>query len=75
MVNVFRGSYFEAMNIRNVLENIDIEVFTINEYMSGIEPWIVTSGGFNPVLLKVNEDDFKKADKLVQDYLNGNLNL
>jgi len=75
MTNLFRGTYFEAMNMRNLLENTNIEVFTENEIMSNIEPWAVTSGGFNPVILKVNDDDFEIAKKVIEDYENGNLHL
>jgi hypothetical protein len=58
MVVVFNGSYFEAINIRNLLEEKGISVFIQNEYMSSIEPWVVTSGGLNPVKLQVDESDF-----------------
>lgn len=75
MREIFKGSYSEAMNIKNLLENIDIEVFIINEVMANVEPWIVTSGGYNPVLLKVNENDFEKASHLIDDYNNGNLEI
>jgi len=59
--------------MRNLLENTNIEVFTENEIMSNIEPWAVTSGGFNPVILKVNDEDFESAKKIIEDYENGNL--
>ncbi|OOG66777.1 DUF2007 domain-containing protein [Flavobacterium sp. A45] len=75
MTDLFSGTYFEAMNIRNLLENENIEVFTQNENMSSIEPWAVTSGGFNPVILKVRNEDFENAKKIIEDYESGNLNL
>ena len=75
MVEVFSGSYFEAMNVRNLLEGKEISVFTQNEYMSNIEPWVVTSGGLNPVKLQVDELDLEASEIIVQDYLNGNNNL
>ena len=75
MINIFRGAYIEAMNVRNLLESNDIEVYTLNEYMSNIEPWVVTSGGFNPVILKVNEEDLESAEKIIEDFRSGNLNL
>ena len=75
MVEVFRGSYFEAMNVRNLLEGKEISVFTQNEYMSNIEPWVVTSGGLNPVKLQVDELDFDASKIIIDDYLNGNNNL
>jgi hypothetical protein len=36
MVLVFNWSYFEAINIRNLLEEKGISVFIQNEYMSSI---------------------------------------
>jgi len=75
MVEVFSGSYFEAMNVRNLLEGNEISVFTQNEYMSNIEPWVVTAGGLNPVKLQVDELDLEASEIIVQDYLNGNNNL
>jgi len=75
MVVVFNGGYFEAMNVRNLLEEKEISVFIQNEYMSNIEPWVVTSGGLNPVKLQVNESDFEEAKNIIQNYLDGNNNL
>jgi len=31
---------------------------------------VVTAGGFNPVTLRVNEEDFEKAKAIVEEYLN-----
>jgi len=75
MVEVFSGSYFEAMNVRNLLEGNEIFVFTQNEHMSNIEPWVVASGGLNPVKLQVNELDLEASKIIVEDYLKGNNNL
>ena len=38
MKNLFRGKFSETMNIRNIFENINIEVFTQNENMGTIQP-------------------------------------
>lgn len=75
MVIVFSGSYFEAMNVRNLLEGSGISVFAQNEYMSNIEPWVVTSGGLNPVKLQVDESDLDASKKIIEYYLNGSNNL
>ncbi|MCI4443268.1 MAG: DUF2007 domain-containing protein [Lentimicrobium sp.] len=75
MIIVFNGAYFEAMNVRNLLEEKEISVFIQNEYMSSIEPWVVTSGGLNPVKLQVDEADFEDAKIVVQNYLDGNNNI
>ncbi len=71
MINIFKGSISEATNIKNLLQNINIQVFVINEQMANIEPSAITAGGYNPVTLKINESDFQKANKLIQDYNNG----
>ena len=72
MIVVFNGPYFEAMNFRNLLENEGIAVFVQNEYMSSVEPWVVTSGGLNPVKLQVDESDFEQAESIIKNYLDGN---
>ena len=68
MKPIFNGSYFEAMNVKNILADNDISVFVQNEYMGTIEPWVVTPAGFNPVILQVHEDDFEIAKQIVNDY-------
>ncbi len=72
---VFNGAYFEAMNVRNLLEEKEITVYIQNEYMSSIEPWAVTSGGLNPVKLQVSESDFEQAESIIKNYLDGNYNI
>jgi hypothetical protein len=42
--------------------------------MSNIEPWVVASGGLNPVKLQVHELDLAESKIIVEDYLNGNNN-
>lgn len=75
MINIFRGNFIDAMNIRNLLESNNIEVFVQNEYMSIIQPWTVTSGGFNPVTLIIKEEELERAGKIIADFQNGNLSL
>jgi hypothetical protein len=75
MTSIFSGNYSESMIVKNILENENIEVFIVNESMSNIEPWAISSGGFNPVILKVHDDDFEKARNIISDYNNGRLEL
>ena len=63
------------MNIRNLLESNNIEVFTINEHMSTIEPWVVAAGGANPVVLKINDEDLERARKIIEALENGDLEI
>ena len=75
MIEIFRGSNIESMNIRNLLESRNIHVFVINELMSSIEPWVVSPGGNNPTILKVNEQDYKNALDVIEEYNSNSLNL
>ena len=75
MKEVFSGTYLEAMNVRNLLENDGITVFAQNEYLSNIDPWGVAAGGLNPVKLQVDELDMVKSKKIIFDYLEGNNSL
>ena len=72
---VFSGSPFEGMAVKNILENNEIEVFEINSTMASIEPWAVTAGGFNPFILKVTAQDFDKATTIIEAYNNGKYSL
>lgn len=58
---IFRGSGFEAVNIRNLLESNGIEVFVEDELMSYIEPWAVI-----PIILRVRDSDLEKANELLE---------
>lgn len=70
MVAIFKESYLEAMYVKNLLENYNIEVLTTND-VSTSEPWVVPAGGFRSVILKVKEDDYEIAKKVVEDYNSG----
>ena len=59
-------------NVRNLLEGKEISVFTQNEYMSNIEPWVVASVGLNPIKLQVDELDLEASKTIIEEYLNGN---
>lgn len=48
MEKVYSGQYFEAMNVKNLLENLNIHVFVENDNMSLIEPFAVSPGGTSP---------------------------
>ena len=71
MLEVFRGSYIETMNVKNLLENSNIVVFTANEYLSSINPWTVAAGGNAAAILKVSNDDYDIAKKVIDDFYSG----
>lgn len=68
MIEVFRGSYIEAMGGKNILENSEISVYVANEHMSIIQP-SVSAGGNAPAILKVQEKDLDHAMEIL-DYFN-----
>ena len=71
MKNIFNGNYSEVINLKNLLENSNIETFIQNENMGTIQPWTLTSGGLNPIILKVEDQNFEEAMKIIEDYKNG----
>lgn len=75
MIEIFRGSYIETMNIKNLLENNGISVFIANEYMANIQPWSVSAGGNDPVILKVLEKDMADSKIIIDNYNKGEYNL
>lgn len=68
MIEILRASYTEAISIKNLLENSNIQVFIANESMSTIQPWSISSGGVAPAILKVHENDYEKATKIIDSY-------
>lgn len=69
MIEVFRGSYFEGINIRNLLENEGVFAFIQNEYLSVLESWTVTAGGCAATILKIKTEDHSRAKKIIEDYI------
>lgn len=53
MEKVYSGQYFEAMNVKNLLENLNIHVFVENDNMSLIEPFAVSPGEQAPLFLRL----------------------
>ena len=68
---IFSGSAIESMGIKNLLESKGVGVFEVNALMSSIEPWAVSPGGFGASVLKVQEEDYDNAVKIIADYNNG----
>lgn len=59
MKTIFRGAWFEAVSIQNLLKEQEIEVFVDDELMANI--W----GGATPVTLKVKERDLNKVHEIL----------
>lgn len=68
MVEVFRGSHFDAMNFKKVIEEKNIIVFTSDYFMKKFKPWIVSAGGFKLEILKVKKMDYDYAKQAIDDH-------
>lgn len=75
MIEIFKGTFNEISIIKNLLEINNVEVFVNNEFMSTIQPWTLSSGGYKPVILKVSDENFKKANEIIENFTKGNLSL
>jgi hypothetical protein len=68
---IFRGSSIESMGIMNLLESNGIPVYEDSALMATIEPFAVSPGGFGSSIIKVAQEDYDKALKVIEDYNNG----
>ncbi len=75
MTTIYKGTYSEVINLKNLLENSNIASFILNELMANIEPWAVTAGGLNPVSLSIQDEDFEKAKAIIDFFKQKNTNL
>jgi hypothetical protein len=70
-VGIYNGTKHEALIIKNLLESFFIQVFEDASLMSVFNPWGIAVGDFNTENLKVNEKDYLKAKKIIEDYNSG----
>jgi hypothetical protein len=68
MIEVFRGSHFDAMSVKKIIEERNIIVFTTDDFMKKFKPWIVSAGGFKLEILKVSEMDYDYAKQAIDDH-------
>jgi Putative prokaryotic signal transducing protein len=70
IVKVFSGDLYQATMVKDLLESNGIEVLIENRLMSVIDPWVVSSGGIAPVIVKVSSSDYTKAQELIAAFTN-----
>ena len=70
LVEVFAGELWQATMVQNLLEDNQIQGFLENKLMGTIEPWVVSSGGFNPVKIIVSSADYEQSIKLIEEFNN-----
>lgn len=67
-ISVHKGSREQAIILKVLLESFSIMVFEDSSLMSVFNPWGVLIGDVNSVKLKVKEEDYTKAKKIIDDF-------
>ena len=67
-VEVFDGKQWQAMLVKSLLENAEIETFLKDERMGILVPWNVDGGGAGPIKIFVSSLDAEKAREVIAQY-------
>lgn len=67
-IAIHSGSKNEALILKALLESFSIQVYEDVSLMSVFNPWGISIGDLNSVKLRVNEDDYIKAKRIINDY-------
>ncbi|SNR24429.1 hypothetical protein [Flavobacterium sp. ov086] len=65
---VHNGSKDEAVILKTLLESYSIQVFEDASLMSVFNPWGVLIGDVNSVKLKVRDNDYEKAKRIIDGF-------
>lgn len=67
-VEVFDGTQWQAMLVKSLLDNAEIESFIRDSRMGVLAPWNVDAGGAGPVKIFVSSFDAEKAREVITQY-------
>ena len=67
-VEVFDGTQWQAMLVKSLLDNAEIEAFVKDSRMGVLAPWNVDAGGAGPVKIFVSNLDAEKAHEVIAQY-------
>ncbi|RXM48316.1 hypothetical protein [Flavobacterium sp. YO12] len=67
-ISIHQGSKEQAMILKALLESFSIMVFEDSSLMSVFNPWGVLVGDVNSVKLRVKEEDYNEAKKIIDDF-------
>lgn len=67
-VEVFDGTQWQAMLVKSLLDNAEIESFIKDSRMGVLAPWNVDAGGAGPVKIFVSNLDADKAREVIAQY-------
>ncbi len=67
-VEIFDGDQWQAMLVKSLLDNAEIESFLKDQRMGVLAPWNVDAGGAGPVKIYVSSLDVEKAREVIAQY-------
>ncbi len=67
-VEVFDGTQWQAMLVKSLLDNAEIESFVKDSRMGVLAPWNVDAGAAGPVKIFVSNLDAEKAREVIAQY-------
>jgi hypothetical protein len=67
-VEIFDGDQWQAMLVKSLLDNAEIESFMKDQRMGVLAPWNVDAGGAGPVKIFVSSLDAEKAREVIEQY-------
>lgn len=67
-IEIFDGNQWQAMLVKSLLDNAEIESFVKDQRMGILEPWVVDAGGAGPVKIFVSSLDYEKAKEVIDQY-------
>ena len=67
-VEIFDGDQWQAMLVKSLLDNAEIESFLKDQRMGVLAPWNVDAGGAGPVKIFVSSLDAEKAREVIEQY-------
>jgi hypothetical protein len=67
-VEIFDGTQWQAMLVKSLLDNAEIESFVKDQRMGVLAPWNVDAGGAGPVKIFVSSLDYEKAKEVIDQY-------
>jgi hypothetical protein len=67
-VEVFDGTQWQAMLVKSLLDNAEIEAFVKDQRMGILEPWVADGGGAGPIKIFVSSLDYERAKEVISQY-------
>jgi hypothetical protein len=67
-VEIFDGDQWQAMLVKSLLDNAEIESFVKDSRMGVLAPWNVDAGGAGPVKIFVSNVDLDRAKEVIEQY-------